>query len=279
MVSLERDGVHVEFPRGSEPAAEKVLARALLARDAFAPLFPSIPRLMLNIQWFPHDVWKARGVGPWGMPTAIGKDGVLLPATDLALPEACAVIIDPLTDLRGLTDGEVREMLALSPGRATTRVALRRYLKSQAFYHDLMTDFVLPHEIFHVYCNNVGITRSPVWPYESLAQWSSEYLLRREGMDGLARFYHLCYRMYYLSGQGKDGNESLMRFTNYAWFHGADVVMLGELRERFGEDFIPRVVHAAPGRKLPKDADWVKLFSETAGTDLAGWFEERWGVQ
>ncbi len=281
MRTIERDGITVEFPRGSEAVADKLLQRAGLTRETFAPLFPTVPNLQLHLQWFPRSVWKERGHGPWGMPTAIGTDGVLLPATDLEMPDACVVIIDPLTDLRALSAAEVREMLALAPPRPKTRVALRHYLKSRAFYHDLMTDFVLPHEIFHVYCNNVGIRRQPVWPYESLAQWSSEWFLHRQGEPDLARFYHLCYRMYYLAGMGRDGNEGLTRFTNYAWFHGADTVMMGELGKRYGEDFIPRVVRMAQERvaELAKasDAEWVRLFSETAGEDLAPWFAIRFG--
>ena len=282
MTTAERDGIRVEFPRGSEAVAQKVLSRALRAREVFSPLFPSVPDLQLRIQWFPHSVWQERGRGPWGMPTAFGKNGVLLPATDSELPEACLVIIDPLTDLEVLTRDEAREMLTLTPARPRTRVELRHYLKSRDFYHDLMTDFVLPHEIFHVYCNNVGLARRPVWPYESLAQWSSEYLLRREGLTGLARFYHLCYRMYYLAGRGRDGNEGLMEFTNYAWFHGAGLVAMGELRQQYGDDFTPRLVRLAQGRAEPlasgNDADWVALFSETAGEDLTGWFEQ-WGIR
>jgi hypothetical protein len=282
MTSLERSGITVEFPAGSEAAAERVLQNALSARRTFAPLFPTVPNLQLHIQWFPEAIWKQRGHGPWGMPTALGKDGVLLPATDIEMPEACVVIIDPLTQLDVLTRDEVRELKALAPTtHRRTRAELEAWLKSREFYHALMTDFVLPHEIFHVYCNNIGLRRQPVWPYESLAQWSAEYCLRHNGQAGLARFYHLCYRMYYLAGRGKDGNDGLIKFTNYAWFHGADTVMLGELAERLGEDFIPHFVAQAQKSPLDKmqDADWVALLSKMAGEDLTGWFGEEWGVR
>lgn len=283
MSACEHSGVKVDFPAGAERVADKLLERAELARRTFGPLFPTVPDLQLTVHWWPKTVWPAKGWGPYGMPTASGQHEVLLPATDRELPDACVVIIDPLTDLQVLTEAEVGEMLALAPSHPRTRVELLHYLKSRAFYHDLMTDFVLPHEIFHLYCNNVGITRRPVWPYESLAQWSAEYFLRRNGMPGLARFYHLCYRMYYLAGRGKDGNEGLTKFTNYAWFHGAGVVMWGELRDRYGEDFVPRVVGLAQGRvkELGKatDADWMALLSEAAGEDLTGWFETEWLVR
>lgn len=283
MNTRERAGIKIDYPAGAERVADKLLQRALLARQTFAPLFPTVPDLPITVHWWPKSVWPAKGWGPYGMPTASGQHEVLLPATDRELPDACVAIIDPLTDLQALTDAEVREMLTLAPSHPRTRVELRHYLTSQAFYHDLMTDFVLPHEIFHLYCNNVGIRRQPVWPYESLAQWSAEYFLRQHDLPGLARFYHLCYRMYDLAGKGKDGNEGLMEFTNYAWFHGAGVVMWGELRERYGEDFVPRVLALAQRRvkelEKAKDAEWVALLSEAAGDDLKPWFEEHWGVR
>jgi hypothetical protein len=288
MVITKRDGIQVEHPAGTGELAERLLHNAIIARRTFAPLFPTVPDLQINIQWFPQAVWQERGRGPWGMPTAFGNSAVLLPATDVELPEACVVIIDPLTRLEVLTREEVRELKERAPTtharvgtRAPTRTRreLQEWLKSREFYHELMVDFVLPHEIFHLYCNNVDLKRSPVWPYESLAQWSAEYSLRRSGQTDLARFYYLCYRMYYLAGQGTEGNEGLVKFRNYAWFHGACLVMMGALRERLGEEFIPQVVRRAQGRKLEKDGDWVKVFEEAAVEELGEWFVSEWGVR
>jgi hypothetical protein len=284
MDTLSADRVTVRFPAGCEGEARRCLVVAREARATFRPLFRSAPAPELQVYWLPRSEWSQHTGGRFGMPTAAGKDTVVLPATNLELPEACVEIIAPLTDLRVLTREEVRDFMRTAPGgHGPSRRAFAAYLGSPAFYTDFMVDFVLPHEVMHVMCENAGIHRAPVWPYEGLAQWSADCYLRQHGRQDLARFYHLLYRMFYLAGKDDPANRSLERFGNYAWFHGQLTVMSGELEDELGAAFVPRLIRLAEARAAqrpaPTSADWVAILGEAAGKDMSGWFDARWPLE
>jgi hypothetical protein len=192
-------------------------------------------------------------------------------------PDALVEIIKPLTQSGKLPAAELRDFMKLAPkGPFTDAKVFEEYLGSQEFYTPFLIDFVLPHEIMHTLCNQVGILRQPVWPYEGLAQWSSDHFLHKQGRENERRFYFLLYRMWYLAGVDDPKNENLVKFGNYAWFHGALLTLFKQIENECGDGFFPGLIRLAeskhPGKEGLKNAEWLGLFSQVAGKDLADRF-------
>ena len=284
METLNAQNITVTFPRGSEAEAKRILECARKAQETFLPLFSTAKKLDLTVHWRTKEEWlRLQPKSKYGMPTAIGPDGVLLPATNVDSPDALVEIIKPLTHPEKLPPAELQDFMKLAPkGPFTDVKAFEEYLGSAEFYTPFLIDFVLPHEIMHTLCNQVGILRQPVWPYEGLAQWSSDYFLHKQGREGERRFYFLLYRMWYLAGVDDPRNENLVKFGNYAWFHGALLTLFKQIEEECGDGFFPSLIKLAeerhPTKAGLKNADWLGLFNQAAGKDLGDRFKGKWAI-
>jgi hypothetical protein len=284
METLTAQNITVTFPRGCEAEAKRILESARKAQETFLPLFSTAKKLNLTVHWRTKEDWlRLSPKSKYGMPTAQGPDAALLPATNVDSPDALVEIIKPLTHPEKLSPAELQDFMKLAPkGPFTDVKAFEEYLGSAEFYTPFLIDFVLPHEIMHTLCNQVGILRQPVWPYEGIAQWSSDYFLRKQGREGERRFYFLLYRMWYLAGVDDPRNENLVKFGNYAWFHGALLTLFKQIEEECGDGFFPSLIKLAeerhPTKAGLKNADWLGLFNQAAGKDLGDRFKGKWAI-
>lgn len=278
METISAQDVSVHFPEGCEVEAKRIVECAQKARATFMPLFRTAKAPALVIHWRTKTEWlKVNPKGKYGMPHPEGNDVVILPAVNLDPADALTEIIGPLTHPGKLPAEDLQAFMDWTPaGRFTDLKKFEEYLGSRSFYTDFVIDFVLPHEIMHCLCNQVKILRKPVWPYEGIAQWASDYFLRQQGREKERRFYFLLYKMFYVVGKEDAKNKNLIEFGNYAWFHGALLTWFRELEEKAGNDLVPRLIRLTESRVQEKkdlaESDWFYLFKQAGAGDLSPWF-------
>jgi len=299
METIESNHFKVHFSGESRNIAEELLVTAEKSYRIFKRMMDTHQDFRIEIYWANRNDWstipQCRYKQSYGMPHMTrGGDHthyVILPAANIDMPDRLTEIMDPMIDTAYLDERDTSILANHLLGNSyPDRNDLRKYLSSSRFYIDYLINIVSIHEIMHNFCFESGLGenygrdgRKAWWVFEGMAQWSVLMVQRELGNRKWADIHELLYRWIYRSGHKKEGNESLVEYGNYAWFHGSLVEMFSQLEEKYGGDFGHRVfeslLHNLQGRDYLSDRDAVRVFSKAAGEDLSGFFGKRWGIR
>jgi DnaJ-domain-containing protein 1 len=287
-VALNVTVIHVEQSR---PVVPRIVEAARAAAEYLAPLYGLPPDQPVTVLWLPQEHWASHTSLPYGFPSNSGGREVL-PAVDIDSPVELARLAN-LLSLEDLGPNELARFAQLLELPAASAGEVDRHLRSsEAFYLDFCIDFILPHEVAHALNNAAGTARQPTWLHEWQAQIAAILVCRHRNQQRQEELFTRYYRLMYEHGQRKVQNRTLpdciaagytaMGIENYAYFHGLLLEMYCQLEGKhgagFGERLLGVLLRRTKGRPEISDADVIALCSEAAGTDLAPWFRQRWGM-
>lgn len=283
-------GITLLYSVESEPQAGEVLDYAARCHETLSQWFRPGKPVLQEVYWLSRRDWRGRPE-QYGFPFALGPDAVL-PAADVDVPTQLAHIAGVMEIRRGgLEIDEMARRLRLAEPSSPESV-YEHLSRSQDFFMAFTAGFILPHELTHGFCNDLGYPQQPRWYYEGLAQWAGYQLQKRLRPPGEADMIDHYYQIIWdrarphlavqeFARADKLGAEGLDT-PNYAWYHAGLLRMFRELEDVKGGELLPELVRAVDqrhkGHAHVAHDEMCATFSQVTGRDLGDWFRQQWGL-